>query len=60
MPGSNMRARKNEPLGISRPLTALYWVALRRNLEAVLGDGRRYRNGPNHDSLSRSGTNSQA
>lgn len=46
---------KNEPLGITRPLTALYWVALRYNLVGVWGSSRRYRNEPCHDSLSHVG-----
>lgn len=40
----NAGPEKNEPLGISRPLTALYWVALRDNLVGVWGSSRRYRN----------------
>lgn len=56
----NAGPEKNEPLGISRPLTALYWVALRDNLVGVWGSSRRYRNEPNHDSPSRSGNCFQA
>lgn len=55
----NAGPEKNEPLGISRPLTALYWVALRDNLVGVWGSSRRYRNEPNHDSPSRSGNYSR-
>lgn len=59
-PRGYMRARKNEPLGISRTLTALCWVALRRNLVGVWGSSRRYRNEPKHDSPSRPDNHFQA
>lgn len=38
--------KQNEPLGMSRPLTALYRVAMRYNLVGVWGSRRRYRNEP--------------